>query len=78
MAGITEEHVGFPAPLSVLSSKGDRWLDKPAPLNDSRGNYLLVFSFCSNPQGTNLKIIITMRCHDSTDKRKSMTAIRFD
>lgn len=32
------------APLLVLSLKGNRWLDKPAPFSDSRGNYLLLVS----------------------------------
>lgn len=47
--------------FSVLPLKGDRWLDKRAPLSESWGNYLLPFALCSIPGGMNLKIItITM------------------
>lgn len=41
----------FLAPLSILSLKGNRWLDKPS-FSNSTGNYaLLVFPFCSSSHG---------------------------
>lgn len=41
----------FLAPLSILSLKGNRWLDKPS-FSNSTGNYsLLVFPFCSFSHG---------------------------